>query len=31
LNPNKDEKEEKMIILDEKIKELLVKVIDYNY
>ncbi|CAG8447580.1 10769_t:CDS:2 [Acaulospora colombiana] len=26
LNPNKDEKEEKMIILDEKIKELLVKI-----
>jgi len=26
LNPNKDEKEEKIIILDEKIKELLVKI-----
>ncbi|CAG8629226.1 4863_t:CDS:2 [Funneliformis caledonium] len=26
LNPNKDEKEEKMIILDEKIKDLLVKI-----
>jgi hypothetical protein len=26
LNPNKDEKEEKMVILDEKIKDLLAKV-----